>query len=128
MGWIRYGDVMADDGHHTDEQVGNAASVRFANPQIPGRLVTVYAYAHAPETEDGELDMSGLGIQVVHEFMACDDIDEPGDTENWSDYTYEFLDTRPYNGDADAAERDALAWIEAYDPAKYLFWDGESRP
>ena len=45
-------------------------------------------------------------------------------TEEWAEDVYEFLDTRPYNGDTGAAERDALAWIESYDPDKFLSWDG----
>lgn len=124
MGWIRQGDVMADSGHYSEYQEGKAASVRFVNSDLPGRVVTVVAYAHAPQNDDGEPDLSGLGIEAWHEFVVCRDIEDPGGTEEWADDRYEFLDTRPYNGDKDAAERDALAWIRSYDPAKFLHWDG----
>lgn len=52
MGWQQHGRIWTDDGQHTDEQVGNAASVRFIDPDKPGARVTVYAYPHAPERLD----------------------------------------------------------------------------
>lgn len=143
MGWVQYGDVNTDDGEYGgDIQVGKASHVRFTHTDMPGRLVTVYAYPTAPErsieTTEGtkttfhgyKHDLDSVGIQVQTEFMVCDDIDDPGSTERWSDYRYQELDTRPYTrGDGDdrvkAAEVDALRWIERFDANRDIAWDGE---
>lgn len=140
MGWVQSGTIWPDDGEPGgDEQIGKAASVRFVNPDLPGRRVTVYAYAHAPEkeivTREGHVeifhgytsDMDSLGIQVQTWFEfddnAAGDADEWEPT--WSKEEYRSLDTRPYAGDRKAAEADALAWIRAFNVDRDIHWDGE---
>lgn len=160
MGWIQHGEVWDDDGQHGDTQIGKAASVRFFNPDLPGRLVTVYAFPSAPELgSDAPLcsharlivkdlgngvaqyaplpsehlrcshDMDRVGVESLIEFMICEDLGDPGGTEEWSEYRYGPLDTRPYSGTAEVmiaeAEQDALAWIMRYDADKFIAWDGE---
>lgn len=109
MAWERYGEIWDDDGQHTDEQVGNAASARFVNPDLPGRLITVHAFPHAPEILNADCphtpvllesygngvgrfapmpdehdgcthDLDSLGVQAFTEFMICADVDDPGGT------------------------------------------------
>lgn len=143
MGWQQHGVIWEDDGEHGDEQVGKAASVRFVNPDLPGRRVTVYAYPHAPEksivTKEGSIetfhgfehDMDSFGIESQVWFEI--DEDAPGDADDWdptwSEIKYESLDTRPYSGPAEQmiaeAEADALAWIRGFDPNRDIHWDGE---
>jgi len=143
MAWVQCGTVWDDDGEHSDEQVGKAASVRFVNPDLPGRRVTVYAYPHAPEksivTKSGSIetfhgfehDMDNFGIQSQVWFEI--DEDAAGDADDWepswSEIKYENLDTRPYSGPAKKmiaeAERDALAWIMRFDASRDIHWDGE---
>ncbi|MCP9209574.1 hypothetical protein [Streptomyces cucumeris] len=143
MGWVQYGDIQTDDGDYGgDIQIGKATHVRFIHTGMPGRLVTVTAYPVAPErsieTQEGsvvhfhgfESDMNAVGIQSQIELMICGDIDDPGSTEEWSDYLYENLDTRPYSrGDDEtkvkAAEVDALRWVERFDANRDIHWDGE---
>jgi hypothetical protein len=143
MGWTQHGEIWEDDGEHGDEQVGKAASVRFVNPDLPGRRVTVYAYPHAPEksvvAKNGSIetfhgfehDMDSFGIESQVWF----EIDEgsAGDADDfepqWSEIKYESLDTRPYSGPAEKmiaeAERDALAWVKAFDANRNIHWDGK---
>jgi hypothetical protein len=142
MGWIQHGEIWADDGQHTDEQVGKAASVRFVNPELPGCRVTVYAYPSAPEkavvTKDGTIetfhgfthDMDGFKIETQVWFEI--DEDAPGDADEWnptfSGIQYAAIETGSYSGTAEemiaAAEEDALAWVRAYRPAR-IKWDGK---
>jgi hypothetical protein len=82
MGWVQHGEIWENDGEHGDDQVGNAASIRFINPELPGRRVTVYAYAQAPEIVAGSCDhkpvkLESLGSNVARfapmppEHVAC---------------------------------------------------------
>lgn len=143
MGWQQHGVIWEDDGEHGDEQAGKAASVRFVNPDLPGRRVTVYAYPHAPEksivTKEGtietfhgfEHDMDNFGIESQVWFEI--DEDASGDADNWdptwSEIKYKSLDTRLYSGPAEKmiaeAEKDALAWIRSFNPNRNIHWDGE---
>jgi hypothetical protein len=115
--WVQHGVIWPDDGTHSDEQVGNAASVRFANPELPGRLLTVYAFGEMGES--GEID-----LKTMTEFMICRDLDDPGSTEEWCDYQYEELDHRPLKGVADA-QSVALGWVKSFDANRDIHWDGE---
>jgi hypothetical protein len=123
--WVMHGPIMDDDGQHGDEQLGEACSVRFVNPDLPGRVVNVYAYASAPLNDDVEHDLDSLGVDAMTEFMICRDIEDPGSTEEWCDYTYASLDTLPFNGDIEDATKTARAWIRAFDPNRDIDWNGE---
>jgi hypothetical protein len=85
MGWVQHGEIWSDDGEPGgDVQVGKAASIRFVDPDFPGRRVTVYAYPYAPEkaivTVNGSIetfhgytsDMNGFRIQAQAWFEADD--------------------------------------------------------
>lgn len=113
MAWVQHGIVLEDDGQHTDEQIGNAASVRFTDPDKPGARVTVYAYPHAPERFDYpdcphevvlledlgggvgwfapmppehlacSYHMDRLGIQILTMLELLEDEDVSGDSDDW---------------------------------------------
>lgn len=124
MGWVQQGRVMDDDGQHSEEQVGNAASVRFVHTDMPGRLVTVYAYPVGVVTpsENGD-QVECAGIDTHTEYMICRDLDDPGGTEEFSQVMYETLDTKPFSH-VGLAENVALAWVIAFDADRNIHWDG----
>lgn len=122
--WIRSGEIWADDGNPGgDEQVGKAASIRFVNPDLPGRMVTIYAYPHAPEGDDGH-DLENLGVDTATEYMICRDLEDPGSTEEWSTYQYGTLDTAPLRADVSVAESVAYLWTSVR-KGDEIGWDGE---
>jgi hypothetical protein len=141
MGWVLHGAPWTDDGDHSPLQVGRAAHIRFRHADKVGRLLTVTAYPKAPEreivTREGsvetfhgyEFDMGQLAVEAQTEFMICDDINDPGGTENWCDYRYKVLDVDPYTGSDDektrAAEGDALKYIRRFNGERDIDWDGE---
>jgi hypothetical protein len=141
MGWVLHAAPWTDNGDYSPLQVGKAAHIRFRHTDKPGRLLTVTAYPMAPEVEiltrNGsvetfhgcEFDMSKLTIEMQIEFMICDDVNYPGDTENWCDYRYKTLDAAPYVGSDDEktreAEADALKCIRRFNGERDIDWDGE---
>lgn len=138
MGWVQHGKPWTDNGDYSPLQLGKASHVRFRHVDKPGRLLTVTAYGMAPEvaitTHKGSVetfhgyrfDMDKLAVEVVSEFMICDDIDNPGDTENWCDYRYRKLSTAPYTGSDEekirAAERDALKFVHQFNGERDIDW------
>lgn len=163
MGWVQYGEIAEDDGDvGGDIQIGPARSVRFVDPKLPGRLITVYVYAVAQElalddqpgcTHPAEIeedhgdgtatykpsppehlacshDMANVDLQMQTEFMICGDVDEPGNTEKWSEYQFDYVDDRPpYTGTIPeilaAANAAALQEVTSFDANQYITWDGE---
>lgn len=133
MGWVQRGEVMEDDGFHGDDQMGDAASIRFMHTELPGRLVTAYAYPSGEESweaaEDGSRQFlgEGLKIQVAVELMICGDIEDPGSTEKWSDMIYHtYKGSEPgrlYGNDLVRCQDDALEWIRNY-PVDRITWSG----
>jgi hypothetical protein len=128
--------VMDDDGQHGDEQHGPACSVRYVNPDLPGAVVTVYAYAHAPERqntvrEDGMEyaeygpDLDSLGVESLIEYATGWDLSDPDSQPEWTKPVYDGLDTWPLNGDVDKATTVARVWISSLDPERDLHWNGE---
>ncbi|MFJ6141400.1 hypothetical protein [Kitasatospora sp. NPDC092286] len=106
--------VMDDDGTHGDEQRGPACSVRFTNPDLPGAVVTVYAYAHTPEREN-----------TVTEYATGWNPEDPDSQPEWTRQAYDSLDTRPFNRNVDAATAAARTWIRSLDPERDFRWDGK---
>lgn len=105
-----------------DYQAGEAWSVRLASDQVPGALITVYAFAEAlHDPDDGR-----YRVQVMTEYLTCTDISDPGGTETWSDYVYDgTADPRVY-GDGDEADAAARKLAEGYAASPDRFsWDGE---
>ncbi|MFJ2778136.1 hypothetical protein [Kitasatospora sp. NPDC087315] len=128
--------VMDDDGTHGDEQRGPACSVRFTNPDLPGAVVTVYAYAHTPErentvTEDGNEyaeygpDLGSLGVESLTEYATGWNPEDPDSQPEWTRQAYDSLDTRPFNRNVDAATAAARTWIRSLDPERDFRWDGK---
>ncbi|MFJ7280666.1 hypothetical protein [Kitasatospora sp. NPDC098663] len=128
--------VMDDDGQHGDEQRGPACSVRFINLDLPGAVVTLYAYAHAPErkntvVEDGKEyveygpDLDSLGVETLTVYATDRNPKNPDSRPEWEHQVYDSLDTRPFNGDVDAASTAARSWIRSLDPERDFRWDGK---
>lgn len=161
MSWIRHGFARDAGDFAGDVQVGGSAAVWFVNPELPGRLVTVYMCPVAPELDlDDQPEcghraelledfgngvgrfaplpaehwrcthkMDAAGVQMVTEFMICDDVDDPGSTEKWSIYAYQSRETPPFPGTVEeiikAAEAKAVALAEGFDANLSIHWDGE---
>jgi len=125
VAWEQHGEIVRDAGDvGGDEQVGESSSMRFVNPDLPGRVITIYAYPVGVNHlgEDGD-QIKVTGIQSATEFMICTDVDNPGDTEIWSDYTYVDEVIRPF-AELEAAERTAAGLLALADP-KNIDWNGE---
>lgn len=89
-----------------DGQVGDSYSVRYKLPASPDALVTVSYYAENLSAHRSVDVPSGDGmvraeqpppeyaVTVQTELMVCDDPDDPGGTERWSDYRQETFPER----------------------------------
>lgn len=132
------GDIQAGPSHH----------LRFWNDALVNCVIDVHVYATARTDDNWDVpgewpkNASGFGVQVQSEFCICGDRDEPFDTEEWSDATYENLPdevtsledakrlaghlAREYaDGHVRAPTWDGLIWHEYADrPGRY---PGESR-
>lgn len=118
MVWQEKDDLFKDAGDTGgDVQVGKAYSRRFFNPDLPGRLVTMCLY---PIREEGS---AVVGVQMQTEFMICRDTEDPGSTEEWSDYRYVDLPIIGF-GTVEQAELSCMEVLPKYDPAK-IVWNGE---
>lgn len=125
MAWEQHGEIFRDAGDiGGDKQVGESTSIRFVNPDLRGRVITIYAYPVGVSHlgEDGD-QVKVTGIQSATEFMICTDVDNPGDTEVWSDCLYIDETTRPF-AELGAAERTAAGLLTLADP-KNINWNGE---
>lgn len=126
--WREQGSLFEDDGQPGgDAQSGKAYSRRFVHTKLPGRLFTVYAY---PITGDGTDDRHPEGVTRIEqqaEMMICRNIEDPGSTEVWSEYTYDDLPEHFDRdcGDIKSAERLAKLLIETFDPDRFIGWDGK---
>jgi len=82
-----------------------------------------------PEHMRCSWDMDSVGLRMQTEFMICRDIDDPGSTEEWCDYEYNDLDTRPYTGKVEEilakAEADALKQVRMFNAERDIHWDGK---
>jgi hypothetical protein len=140
MGWVLHEEPWTDDGEYSPLQVGKAAHIRFRHTDKPGRLLTMSAYPMAPEVEvvthkdtvetfhGYKADMDKLAVEVHTEFMICDDIRDPGGTENWCDYRCKRLNTAYSGIDGEkvrAAEADALKFVRRFNGERDIDWDGE---
>jgi hypothetical protein len=122
-----------------DYQAGEAWSVRLASSQVPGALITVYAFAEACRRHDPDMgDVPADGeytVQVMIEYLTCTDVTDPGGTETWSDMVYDSAaDTQVYS-DGDEADAAARKLAEAYaaNPGRFgwrgkPFYRYEDRP
>jgi len=82
-----------------------------------------------PEHLACSYDMDSVGLRMQTEFMICSDIEDPGGTEEWCDYRYCELDTRPYTGTVQeilaAAGADALKEVRLFNADQDIAWDGQ---
>lgn len=83
-----------------------------------------------PEHLACSYDMGNVDLQMQTEFMICRDVDDPGSTEEWSEYQYDYVDDRPpYTGTIPeilaAANAAALQEVQTFDADKYITWDGK---
>lgn len=93
--WIQVSDVVEDAGDiGGDRQAGSAWSKRFIRwmPGIGKWGVINDAYYQAGEDHDGS---GGEYVDRQIEYMIVRDPDRPGDTEEWSGYFYEDVNTEP---------------------------------
>lgn len=128
--------VMDDDGQHGDEQRGPACSARFTNAEFPGAVITVYAYAHAPERENSVdvngietaeygPDLDSLGVESLTEYATGWYLNDPESDPDWEKQEYDGLDTWPLNRDVDKATTVARVWIRSLDPTRDFHWNGK---
>jgi hypothetical protein len=121
-GWQPDGTGIVSNGDcGGDIQRGDSYSVRFRHPDLPNAIITCSAYA----AEDTDRNPGEFFLQVQTEWLICDDPAQPGDTEIWSDVTYDDEDGRIWDtvGEAEQAARQRAA--EELGDADSLEWDGE---
>lgn len=122
--WAKHGCLFEDAGQYGgDVQVGKSYSRRFARADMPGRLVTVYAYPI--EAEGPGDDEKSITLEMQTELMVCRDVDDPGSTEVWSDIEYSDLPERfdVVFTSVELAEQTARALIKSMEP-HHIGWDG----
>jgi hypothetical protein len=120
-GWQPDGTGIVSNGDcGGDMQRGDSYSVRYRNPGLPSAVITRAAYAAEDDGNPGD-----FFIQVQTEWLICDDPEYPGDTETWSDITYDDEDARIWDtaGEAEEAARQRAA--EELSDAESIGWDGE---
>lgn len=93
-----------------DVQDGESFSVRFTNPALPGRLITVAFYPVIyPEWKSRE-----WGVERLVEWLICTDPTDPGGTEVWSDTAVDLVnETAFYHRREAEAEAEAREFAEA---------------
>jgi hypothetical protein len=100
-----------------DNQAGEAWTVRLLSDDAPLSMITMYFFAdRGPED---------YGVTMMTEFLTCTDVSDPGGTETWSDYDYDYeADPLAYDTaeEADEAAK-SLAGIWAANPGRHE-WDG----
>lgn len=120
---VEKGGVVGGDG------AGEAVSIQYTSPEVPGALITAYYYTvdrvlRGWQEEDDESPR--WDVESMTELMICTDPADPGMTEEWSDYTYD-TDHYPisFATEAEAEEkRDAAIRRES---AEFYAWDGVTR-
>lgn len=103
-----------------DIQRGNAYSVRYIRPDMPGSLITVSFYPVEYDSCLGE-----FVVQRQVEWLVCEDPSDPGGTEIWSDYDYTDV-SDVVAGSAGEAEQEAREFADAALGQGWTHrWDGE---
>jgi hypothetical protein len=133
MTWQQVGGVMDVGDVGGDWQIGPAPSVRFQHTEKPGSLMTVAIYPVMHSEGDTCVPRTcipgSLDLQQQIEYMVCTDPEDPGGTEQWSDYEYEILadldDTNLNLPDLGAANFEAVRLLASWVPG-IITWDGES--
>jgi hypothetical protein len=111
--------VMNNGQSGGDDQLMDAHSARFVHTELPGRLFTIDFYA-ANRNWSSDLPVV-FEVHLRAELMACGDVSYPGDTEEWSDYTY--IDLPDTYATVEQADRAARLFALAY-TADQIAWDG----
>jgi hypothetical protein len=113
--WISVSDVVEDAGDvGGDRQAGPAWSRKFIRwmPSIGKWGVINDAYYQAGEDHGGT---GGEFVDRQTEYMIVGDPDQPGDTEEWSDYIYETVNTEPARTDFDTYAKELVTDSKAKD-------------
>ena len=104
-----------------DYQRGDSYGVRFVRDDMPGSLIDVTFYAVEYDENPGE-----FRVQRCVEWRVCEDPEDPGGTEVWSDAIYDdpmdttFDSAGAAEDNARETAEDALERADAYGT-----WDGE---
>lgn len=106
-----------------DIQRGESYSVRFVRPDRPRSLVTVSFYATESDNNPSE-----YGIERQVEFLVCEDPNEPGGTEVWSDCHYDDISYEVIDTEAEAEAEAARHAQSALGDGDDIRWDGYSDP
>ena len=115
--WISVSDVVEDAGDiGGDVQAGPAWSRKFIRwmPNVGKWAVINDAYYAAYDNPNFDSDKA-VAIERQIETMIVGDPGQPGDTEEWSDYTYETVSTEPLRNDYDAYAKELAADSKAED-------------
>ena len=112
------------DGTVGGDGAGESVSVRYRAAEKPGSLITAYWYTvDLRMRSDDQDDEYPWDVEEMVEYLVCDDPDEPGSTEIWSDYKYDNPLGLSFKTEAEAiVARDAAA---RRDQAENYLWDGE---
>ena len=105
---------------------GEATSVRYTRPDVPGAMITV-SYYTVDRVERGGQDEADdsprWDVESQTEFLICTDPEDPGMSEVWSDYVYDsdhYAVSFPTEAEAEE-KRDAALRRESPD---FYSWDG----
>jgi hypothetical protein len=103
---------------------------KHGRPELhkPGGSTRCICYL-PPEHMRCSWDMDSVGLQMMTEFMICEDINEPGGTESWSDHRYDDVDAMPLTGAVGEilakAESVALGAVRRFNGERDINWDGK---
>jgi hypothetical protein len=129
--WTRVEPAVAPGGDvGGDLQATESYSVQFLPGWEPAdglhAMVTAYFYGayEDPVTRPAGAPPEGFWVQQQTEFLICQDLDDPGGTEAWSDYRYYDWAARfPTAKEADRAARELA---EQASETVALGWDGRA--
>jgi hypothetical protein len=107
-----------------DIQAAGSYDIRFIHPDLPRAVITVWVY---PVVDPDDGDFKGpFTIQIQTEYTICDDVRNPGSTEEWADARYEDLPAK--YASLPSAERDTARIADQFAAGKRLparNWDGK---
>lgn len=125
--WQEHGPMHeGGDDSGGDIQCGTAYERRFLHTKLPGRVFELTAY---PIMGDGTDERHPEGVIRIQQQICttiCRDVDDIGNTEEWSEYSYPEL---PERFDIDftsmeLAQEAARIYVETFDP-EHINWDGK---
>jgi hypothetical protein len=111
-----------------DIQAADSYDIRFIHPDLPRAVITVWVYPVVADEKQFDHDPPDgpFTIQIQTEYTICDDVRDPGSTEEWADARYEDLPAK--YASLRSAERDTARIADQFAAGKRLparNWDGE---